>query len=364
MAPMTDDAPPHRLLPGLQSISITSNMTEDRRLPPISLPLPRIEPHRDPFSPYSHRHFIPSPPSAHEPCLAKSPWPAMEHIVPPPSPAASADSWTDAVPPSRLHMRHQDISAFSMESIRELLSPNTSTRRKPLQQTHNRKRKERIISVDSSDQRIKHSNAEANRRKNLSNLIQQLDSRLHDWFLERAGWNRSKSLPQSKEHIVYGAILFIDFLLCIIFKHICPGYEPPQHLKDQMEPQLRCMRLEQQNKRAEQQIYSLNVENYSLRQELRALEKRNQALEDMIRSSQGDQLSQKVASSAGSEAKAMLPGLRVFCDEIASPDSSRLDALSTGTSRSFGHAFLSQTPPTTGPSSPVFNQAPYSVANS
>ncbi|KAL2833364.1 hypothetical protein BDW59DRAFT_180106 [Aspergillus cavernicola] len=384
IAQMTDDVSQRCLLPGVRSFSSNTSsptdMTEDRRLPP----LPRIEPlQRDLFNPFTHRNLMPSPPSTHEPFPVKSPWPPAEYIVAPPSPANSTDSWADPVPSQRLFKWPQDISKISADDLVKLIAPNPEhiTRKLPLQQLCGRKRKGSMISADLDDQREKHRIAEGNRRKNLSHLHQQLDIRLHDYFLEQAGWNPSKSLPESKEHIVQGAVELIDLMRFIIVILIRAETELPHHIQERMQPQFRCMQLQrlisnlqQQNQVAQQQINSLKQENHALEERNQALEERVQALEyqltareHMFRSSKSEQLSpQQVPLLPGSKPKAMLPGLRVLCDGIAagSPDSPRFDALSTGTSQSFRHTFLDRTSPMAGPSSPDFHQATYSVTSS
>ncbi|KAL2867881.1 putative HLH DNA binding domain protein [Aspergillus lucknowensis] len=372
MVLMADDHPQRCSLPGVRSISSatssTADLTEDRRLPP----LPRIEPlPRDPFNPFAQRIFAPSPPNTHDSFPIKAPRPPAEHSVAPPSPATSADSWLDPTPSRKTPEWSPKLSA---DELLKFIAPNPDhiTRKRPLQQLCGRKRKGSMASVDMDDQREKHRIAEGNRRKNLSQLHRDLDERLHDCFLEQAGWNPSKSLPESKEHIVQGAIFLIDFMRLIIIELICRENELPDHLQEKMQPQIRCMQLQQlisglqqQNQLAQQQINSLRQEN-------QALEERNQSLEyqlsteHMLRSPKSEQPSpQEVISLSNKKPKAILPGLRVFCGEIAggSPDSSCLDAPSTATSQSFGHVFLSQTPPTTGPSSPVFPQASYSMTN-
>ncbi|KAL4785768.1 hypothetical protein BJX76DRAFT_323583 [Aspergillus varians] len=384
MTPMTEDVSQRCHLPGVCSISSTSSpadMTEDRRLPP----LPRIEPlQRDLFNPFTQRNFMPSPPGTHETFPVRSPWPPAEHIVAPPSPANSADSWADSISSQRSPKWPPGIPDLSADELINLIAPNPQhfTRKLPLQQPCGRKRKASMMSADLDDQREKHRVAEGNRRKNLSNLHQKLDMRLHDYFLQQAGWNPSKSMTESKEHIVQGAIALIDMMQSIIIWLIREENQNkvPHYLQEKIQPQLRCMQLQrlvssvqQQNQMAAQQMNALKQENQTLEDRNRALEERNRALEyqltareHMFRSPKSEPNPQQIASLPDSKPKAMLPGLRVFCDEIAtsSPNPTRFDALAIGTSQSFGHTFLSQTPPTTGPSSPVFHQATYSVTNS
>ncbi|KAL3481586.1 HLH DNA binding domain protein [Aspergillus californicus] len=370
MATMAGDDSPHYFLPGVRSISCTSSptdMTEDRRLPP----LPRIEPiQRDLFNQYTHRSFMASPPSTYE-FTVKSPWPPVEHVVAPPSPASSAYSWTESMLPQRV-----PIAKLSTEDLIKLIAPDPKsiTRKMPFQQPCGRKRKGSMISGDSDDQREKHRVAEGNRRKGQSSRLQQIDIRLHDHFLEQAGWDPLKSLPESKEHILQGAIELIDFQRCIILLLICKENELPHHLQDKMQPQFRCMQLQrfnsslqQQNQTAQQQINALKQDKQALEERIQALEYQSSTREPIFRSPKSEQRSpQQVVSLPDSKPKAMLPGLNVFCGGMASdsPESPRLDALPSGTSQSFGHTFLRHTPPMTGPSSPVFHQATYSVTDS
>ncbi|KKK22552.1 hypothetical protein ARAM_005079 [Aspergillus rambellii] len=372
MSPMADEISQRCALPGVRSISSTTpstaDMTEDRRLPP----LPRVEPlPRGPFNLFTPKIFAPSPPSTQESFPIKSPWPPAEHLVTPPSPANSADSWPDPLPSQKVFEWPQELSA---NDLLKLIAPKHISRKPPLQQLCGRKRKGSMISADSDDQREKHRIAEGNRRKNLSQLHRELDSRIHDFFLERAGWNPSKSLPESKEHIVQGAIFLIDFMLLVIVHLIRQENEMPRQLSEKLQPQIRCMQLQQlvsslqqQNQMAQQQIKTLKQENQMLEERNQALEYQLKSYEHMFRSPKSEQPSpQQIVSLPDNKPKNMLPGLRVFCDEIAagSPDSSRLDALSTGNSQSFGQTFLSQTPPMTGPSSPIFPQATYPATTS
>jgi hypothetical protein len=157
-----------------------------------------------------------------------------------------------------------------------LVAPQNLNRKAPLQQLCGRKRKGSAQSIED-DQREKHRIAEGNRRSNLSELHRQLDSRIHDFFLERAGWNPSKSLTQSKEHIVQGAIYLVDFMLAIIVHLIRQEQVTPQ-LSEKLQPQVRCMQLQQlvsslqqQNQTAQQQLKATKAENEMLADRNRAL---------------------------------------------------------------------------------------------
>lgn len=295
-----------------------------------------------------------------------------EPIGAPPSPANSQDSsWQEPFATQKAEWPTE----LSQNEIMGLIAPRNINRKPPLQQMCGRKRKGSVISIDPDDQREKHRIAEGNRRKNLSQLHRELDSRVHDFFLERAGWNPSKSLPQSKEHIVQGAIFLIDFMLLIIVQLIRQEQEMPQHLSEKLQPQVRCMQLQQLVANLQQQNQSSHSQIRTLRQENQMLEERNQALEFQLKSyehvfrmprseASSPQLMVPHSDAPNKRQKNMLPGLRVFCDEIGAggPDSPRYDSTPGSGPPSFGgHSFLSSTPSTTGPPSPVIHQASYSV---
>ena len=253
-----------------------------------------------------------------------------------------------------------------------LIAPQNINRKTPLQQLCGRKRKGSTVSPDPDDQREKHRIAEGNRRKNLSQLHRELDSRIHDFFLERAGWNPSKSLPQSKEHIVQGAVYLIDFMLAIIVHLIRQEQVSPQ-LSEKLQPQVRCMQLQQpvtslqqQNQTTQQQLRAAKAENELLADRNRALEFQLKSYEQMFRSPKPEATTPPLIEiPEHKRQKKALPGLRVFCDEIGASiatDSKQThsyphhDTLPSATSQSFGSSYLSTctTPSITGPSSPAF----------
>ncbi|THC94453.1 hypothetical protein EYZ11_006056 [Aspergillus tanneri] len=344
-------------------------MTEDRRLPP----LPRVEPlPRGPFNPFNSTVLAHGPPSSHDALPVKtSSWTGTEHIVTPPSPANSADSsWTESLQ-QHSHRNFEFPQELTPADLLSLIAPRQINRKPPLQQLCGRKRKGSLIS-DSDDQREKHRIAEGNRRKNLSLLHRELDARIHDFFLERAGWNPAKSLPESKEHIVQGAIYLIDFMLLVIVHLIRQENEMPRQLSEKLQPQIRCMQLQQlvsnlqeQNQTAQQQIKTLKQENQMLEERNQALEIQLKSYEHMFRSPKTEHSTpQALAPLPDHRPRHMLPGLRVFCDEITatSVDASRSEPLTASSSQSFP-PLISHTPPMTGPSSPIFPQA-YSVVPS
>ena len=347
-----------------------SDVGEDRRLPP----LPRVEPlPRGPFNPFHVREsFGPSTPGPQDSFHFKSPW-AGEHIAAPPSPANSAESsWQESFAAQKAASVEWP-NDLSQPELMALIAPQNINRKAPLQQLCGRKRKGSTISPDPDDQREKHRVAEGNRRKNLSQLHRELDSRIHDFFLERAGWNPSKSLPQSKEHIVQGAVYLIDFMLAIIVHLIHQEQVTPQ-LSEKLQPQVRCMQLQQlvtslqqQNQTSQQQLRAVKSENELLADRNRALEFQLKSYEQMFRSPKTETTSPRplVDVPEHKRQKKALPGLRVFCDEIGASIGSENqvphDNLPSATSQSFGSSYLTTTPPVTGPSSPAF---PHSQASS
>lgn len=349
------------------------DMSDDRRLPP----LPRVEPlPRGPFNPFNARTFAPSPSVSQDAFPVKSSWSTPETLVAPPSPANSQDgTWQDSFSSQKTMEWPSDLSQNELVT---LIAPRNINRKPPLQQLCGRKRKGSMISTDPDDQREKHRIAEGNRRKNLSQLHRELDSRIHDFFLERAGWNPGKSLPQSKEHIVQGAIYLIDFMLLIIVHLIRQENEMPQHLSEKLQPQVRCMQLQQLVSSLQQQNQSVQAQLKTIKQEKQMLEERNQALEyqlkayeNVFRVPKSETNSPQMlaphpdtTANNSNKPKNLLPGLRVFCDEIAagSSEASRFDGIPINGPPSFGsHSYLNSTPPTTGPSSPVHS---YSVPTS
>ncbi|KAJ5081966.1 hypothetical protein N7532_011009 [Penicillium argentinense] len=377
MGSMTDDIPRRCSLPSLKSTTFgtsSSNMGEDRRLPP----LPRMEPlPRGPFNPFKAKDaFAPSTPGPQDTFQFKSPWSNGEQIVAPPSPANSAESsWQESFVAQKTTSSEWP-NDLSQAEIMSLIAPQNINRKQPLQQLCGRKRKGSSDSPDPDDQREKHRIAEGNRRQNLSQLHRELDSRIHDFFLERAGWNPSKSLPQSKEHIVQGAVYLIDFMLAIIVHLIRQEQVTPQ-LSEKLQPQVRCMQLQQlvsnlqqQNQTTQQQLRAAKTENEMLADRNRALEFQLKQYEQMFRSPKTENTSPKPLIDVPEhkrQKKAGLPGLRVFCDEIAAanpppadvhtPAQSHFghhDPLSSATSQTFGTSYLNSTPPMTNPSSPAF----------
>ncbi|KAL4939013.1 hypothetical protein BDV06DRAFT_199797 [Aspergillus oleicola] len=370
MASIRDDALQLSHFPSMRSLSSTSNpadMTEDRRLPP----LPRIEPlQRDLFNPFTHKNFMPSPPSTHETFPVRSSRPPAEHIVPPLSPATTDDSWTDSKPLQKTLRGPLDPRKMSGDSLIDLIAPDKSsiTRKLPLQQPCGRKRKATMMLAESDEQREKHRVAEGNRRKNLSLGMLQMTYKLSDYFLECAGWNRQKNQPESKEHIIQATLLLIEFLEFIVIWCVREVWnnEVPERLKDEMNVKLRCMELErkvsrliQQDQKSQHEIAALKRHNQALEERNRVLEYQLSAREHLLRSPQIEHPSpQQATGLPDSNPRAMLPGMRVFCDELAvgTPDSARCEVLSMGAPQSFGHRFPSHTPSTTGPSPPVSHQ--------
>ncbi|KAL5000694.1 hypothetical protein BDV10DRAFT_31949 [Aspergillus recurvatus] len=336
-------------------------MTMGRSLPP----LPHNVPQRDVFNPITNRNFLPSPPSTHEAFFARPVLPPAEHMVSPPSPAYSADSWSDSTESQVSFRSLPDPSVASVDEIMSLLfpPPEQRTRKRPLQQCG---RKRKLSTAGFEDvMREKHRVAEADRRKNLSILVQGLDDRLHDFFLELAGWKSSKNSMQSKEHIIKAAIILIDYQKLIIRELLRGGNKLPCDLQGRMQCQRLTAGLQQQNEQQKQEISELKEKNRALEEKVRALEYQVNASGHMFCSSKSEKSSpQSVAPLPDNKPKVMLPGLQGF-DRVADiiPESTRFSTSPVGTSQSYGHSFLSRTPPSTGPSSPVFHQAACSTAS-
>ncbi|KAJ5787266.1 hypothetical protein N7457_002256 [Penicillium paradoxum] len=371
MVPINDDVSRHCSLPSFKSSTTmpASDVGEERRLPPLPQILPL--PPRGPFSPFNVKDtLVPTTPNSQDSFQFKSPWTPAEHIIAPPSPANSAESsWQEsfAIQKSNSVDWPNDLS---QNEIMALVAPQNLNRKAPLQQLCGRKRKGSSQS-NEDDQREKHRIAEGNRRSNLSDLHRQLDSRIHDFFLERAGWNPSKSLTQSKEHIVQGAIYLIDFMLAIIVHLIRQEQVTPQ-LSEKLQPQVRCMQLQQlvsslqqQHQTAQQQLKATKAENEMLADRNRALEFKLKSYEQMFRSPKVESTSPgsvlEFPEHKRQKKSNNLPGLRVFCDEIAasmpsepSYTSAYHDSMPSSTSQSFTSSYLAATPPMTGPSSPAF----------
>ncbi|QQK44842.1 Helix-loop-helix DNA-binding [Penicillium digitatum] len=367
MGSFTEDISRRFSLPSSTSVA-ASDVGEERRLPPLPQILPL--PPRGPFSPFNVKDtLVPNTPGPQETFQFKSPWAATELITTPPSPANSAEgSWQEsfAMPKSNSVDWPNDLS---QTEIMALVAPQNLNRKAPLQQLCGRKRKGSTQSTED-DQREKHRIAEGNRRSNLSELHRQLDSRIHDFFLERAGWNPSKSLTQSKEHIVQGAIYLIDFMLAIIVHLIRQEQVTPQ-LSEKLQPQVRCMQLQQlvsslqqQNLTIQQQIKATKAENEILADRNRALEFQLKSYEQMFRSPKSECTSPGPVLEFPEhkrQKKNGLPGMRVLCDEVATSLPSEApyavqyyDSMPSSTHHSFSNSYLTATPPMTGPASPAF----------
>ncbi|KAL4878582.1 hypothetical protein BJY04DRAFT_221081 [Aspergillus karnatakaensis] len=380
MNPMGGNVSQHCPLPGvhsLSSVSSSTDATETRRLPP---PRPVVPLQRDLFSQYAHRGgFMPSPPSTRESVQVKSPWPP-EHTMAPPSPASSADSWTIATWPQRSSRHIPGPEQLPMDQVMKILLPskdNIRRHRKPLQQQCGRKRKQSMVSSEMDDSREKHRIAEGTRRKNISDLIQALDSMLDNYFLEKAGWSSMKNQSPSKEQILGAVIYYMETSQRVLKEAYVNGALPhdlPEKIQCWMQSEKINSTLQQQHQALLQQVDCLNQELKAQQERIQGLERRNRALEYQLKAreqmpctprSEQPNL-QHAISLPDDNAKATLPALRVLCEEIShgSSDHSRYDALSPGPSQSFGASFLGHTPPTTGPSSPIFHQATYSVTTS
>ncbi|KAL5342530.1 hypothetical protein BJX70DRAFT_292865 [Aspergillus crustosus] len=370
MSPVGGDAFQHYSLPSvhlLSSASSPADKTEERRLPP----LPRfIEPvQRDLFNPFAYRGFVHSPAStqSHDSSQVRSPWQSAEHIVAPPSPANSADSWTSSMRSQQSCRYALDHLQLSNDDIMRLLVPRKEDirrTRKPLQQQCGRKRKGNMMNLEQDNPREKHRVAEGKRRKALSDSHGQLEERLDSSFLEQAGWNPAKSQSPSKEQILGGTIFYMDTVRACL-EAIYQAGELPSNLAETVQPQFRCMQLEKMASDLQQQA-NLKHDNHALDERNRELEERNRALEYKLKASEHNTSAPRSEQPSMQHTNATLPALRLLCDEISagSPGSSRYDVLSPALPQSFGPSFPRHTPPATGPSSPAFHQASYSMATS
>lgn len=136
---------------------------------------------------------------------------------------------------------------LSIPKILALVQPRNINRTPPLQLCGQKRKNQATISsagVRDDDEREKHRVAEGRRRKNLSQLLLKLDSHIHDVFLERAGWNSHRSFPQSKEHIIQGAIYLIEFLVEIAVFFLCQEKNIPPQLLKILQIQLQSMELQ------------------------------------------------------------------------------------------------------------------------
>ncbi|EED23670.1 HLH DNA binding domain protein, putative [Talaromyces stipitatus ATCC 10500] len=359
--------------------------TPMRRLPP----LPPVEPlppgpFNNPFTLSSHVQSPPSSQDTFPTSLKSSGWHGGEHkytTISPPSPVSSVDfSLKETFSTQKAFGWPNDLS---YSEIMALVQPRNINRKPPLQQLCGRKRKNDTMTSsasDQDDQREKHRIAEGNRRKNLSQLHRELDNRLHDFFLERAGWNPSKSLPQSKEHIVQGAIYLIDFLLAIVVFLMGQEKNIPPQLSENLQGQLRSMQLQQlvsslqsQNQAMQYQIRALKQEYDDLLDRHRALEFKLKSYDQVFRSPKPEVVtplpmttiphgaSAPGTASANQQEKKTLLGLRVLCSEIPgmSPDCSFSSETSNTTNSTSSSSNLDvipraiMSPMTTRPSSPM-----------
>jgi hypothetical protein len=177
------------------------------------------------------------------------------------------------------------------------------------------------------DQREKHRIAEGNRRQNLSQLHRDLDTRLHHYFLVQAGWNPARNLPQSKEHIVQATIFLIDFMQSIIFHLMNQEGEAQGQLPKKLQPQLRCMQLQQLVSSLQQQSQTFEQQLQATRQENQVLEERNRTLELQLKSHDPGLWTPKSETTSllplstfpenkPTENSNSLPGVRVLYEDI------------------------------------------------
>ncbi|KAI2863568.1 hypothetical protein CBS76997_11279 [Aspergillus niger] len=242
-------------------------MSEDRRLPP----LPCVEPlPRGPLDPSNVNANATSASRTQLTCPVRPTCSgAEERVVANESSASSAESsLPEADESQKAFMWPQDLSS---PQFLNFIAPTNINRKPPLQQQCGRKRKASMALAGLDNQRERHRIAEGNRRKNLSQLHRELDSRIHDYFLEQAGWNPSKGLPESKEQIVQAAIFLVDYMVLIIMSLLRQESKMPRLLLEYRTPQIRCMQLQQL-------VSRLREQNQTFQQQLRRLKEENQTL--------------------------------------------------------------------------------------
>ncbi|KAI3014295.1 hypothetical protein CBS147347_11504 [Aspergillus niger] len=192
----------------LSNLPSMTNTREDRRLPPLPCvkPLPR-----GPLDPSNANANATSASRTQLTCPVRSTWSGAEERVVAIEPSASSaeSSLPEPDESQEAFMWPQDLSS---PQFLNLIAPVNINRKPPLQQHQ---------------------------------LHRELDSRIHDYFLEQAGWNPSKGLPESKEQIVQAAIFLIDYMVLIIMSLLRQESKMPRHLLEYLTPQIRCMQLQQ-----------------------------------------------------------------------------------------------------------------------
>ncbi|GLA67696.1 hypothetical protein AtubIFM54640_000941 [Aspergillus tubingensis] len=278
MCSITDGISGRRVLPVNSHFSgpFVADTSEGRRLPP----LPCLEPlPRGPLDPFSANAYASSASRSQYTCPGRSSSPGVEgRGVAIRSSESSAEGFLHPDQSQKMSMWPQELS---WSQILNLIAPGNINRELPLQQQCGQKRKESMAPADLDNRRERHRVAEGNRRKNLSQLYRELDSRIHDFFLELAGWHRCKGPPESKVQIVQAAILLIDYMAWIIKYLLRLENKMPSQLMKYLAPQIRCMQLQQlvfshqkQNQTSQQQLKRLREENQTLVERNKELELR------------------------------------------------------------------------------------------
>ncbi|GJP89786.1 HLH DNA binding domain protein [Aspergillus niger] len=235
MCSIIDGIPGRRILPvsSQSNGALVADMSEDRRLPP----LPCVEPlPRGPLDPFSANAYASGASRSQYTCPGRSTRPAVERRVV--AISSSARSEECSLQSDQFQMVSMWPQELSCPQILNLIAPTNINRKPPLQQPCGRKRKASTAPAGLGNQRERHRIAEGNRRKNLSQLHRELDRRIHDFFLEQAGWNPSKGLPESKEHIVQAAIFLIDYMAWIIKYLLRQENNMPRQLLEYLAPPL------------------------------------------------------------------------------------------------------------------------------
>ncbi|KAI2927442.1 hypothetical protein CBS147321_11214 [Aspergillus niger] len=256
-------AVPVRFLSNLPSMT---NTREDRRLPPLPCvkPLPR-----GPLDPSNANANATSASGTQLTCPVRSTWSGAEErvVAIEPSAISAESSLPESDESQKAFMWSQDLSSPRFLS---LIAPVNINRKPPLQQQCGRKRKASMAPAAS--------------------CTVSWIAAFMIIFLEQAGWNPSKGLPESKEQIVQAAIFLVDYMVLIIMSLLRQESKMPRHLLEYRTPQIRCMQLQQlvsrlreQNQTFQQQLRRLHEENQTLVECKKALELQLNLYELMLR---------------------------------------------------------------------------------
>ncbi|PYH93605.1 hypothetical protein BO71DRAFT_478082 [Aspergillus ellipticus CBS 707.79] len=233
MCLITDGISGRRVLPvsSRSNGPLLADMSEDRRLPP----LPCVEPlPRGPLDPFSANAYASSASRSQYTCPDRSTRRGVEgRAVTMKSSACSVECSLQSDQSQKVFTWPQELSC---PQFLNLIAPTNINRKPPLQQQCGRKRKASMAPAGLENQRERHRIAEGTRQKNLCQLHCELDSRIHNFFLEQAGWNPSKGLSESKEQIIQAAIFLIDYMARIIKYFVRQENKIPRQLLEYLAP--------------------------------------------------------------------------------------------------------------------------------